>query len=104
LEVLQPLLNQTWALDFVADMLYDGRRLRALTVIDEGNREGLEIAIGISEREPEDPQSFYRFSPDAYSSASMSSCTRLLIAAIAQEINNHNSPTTNESLLAFKNR
>ena len=51
--VRQPLaapatLNQTWALDFVADMLYDGRRLRALTIIDEGNREGLEIAIGIS--------------------------------------------------------
>lgn len=51
--VRQPLaapatLNQTWALDFVADMLYDGRRIRALTVIDEGNREGLEIAIGIS--------------------------------------------------------
>lgn len=41
-------LNQTWALDFVADMLADGRRLRALTVIDEGNREGLEITIGIS--------------------------------------------------------
>lgn len=41
-------LNQTWALDFVADMLYDGRRVRALTVIDEGNREGLEIAIGLS--------------------------------------------------------
>ena len=40
--------NQTWALDVVADMLDDGRRVRALTVIDEGNREGLEIAIGLS--------------------------------------------------------
>jgi hypothetical protein len=29
-------------------MLYDGRRVRALTVIDEGNREGLEITVGTS--------------------------------------------------------
>jgi putative transposase len=43
-----PVLNQTWALDFMSDMLYDGRRIRALTIIDEGNREGLAIAIGIS--------------------------------------------------------
>ncbi len=41
-------LNQTWALDFVTDTLYDGRRIRALTIIDEGNREGLDIAVGIS--------------------------------------------------------
>ena len=43
-----PVLNQTWALDFVSDTLYDGRRIRALTIIDEGNREGLDIAVGIS--------------------------------------------------------
>jgi putative transposase len=43
-----PVLNQTWAMDFVTDTLYDGRRIRALTVLDEGNREGLEIAVGIS--------------------------------------------------------
>jgi putative transposase len=42
------LLNQTWALDVVSDVLYDGRRVRALTVIDEGNREGLDIAVAIS--------------------------------------------------------
>ena len=41
-------LNQTWALDFMADMLYDGRRIRALTVLDEGNREGLEITVALS--------------------------------------------------------
>jgi putative transposase len=41
-------LNQTWALDFVSDTLYEGRRIRALTIIHEGNREGLEIAVGIS--------------------------------------------------------
>lgn len=43
-----PVLNQTWALDFVSDTLYDGRRIRALTILDEGNREGLDIAVGLS--------------------------------------------------------
>ena len=43
-----PVLNQTWALDFMTETLYDGRRVRLLTVIDEGNREGLEIAMGLS--------------------------------------------------------
>jgi putative transposase len=43
-----PVLNQTWALDFMADTLYDGRRVRLLTIIDEGNREALEIAMGMS--------------------------------------------------------
>jgi putative transposase len=38
-----PRLNQTWALDFMTETLYDGRRVRLLTMIDEGNREGLEI-------------------------------------------------------------
>jgi len=41
-------LNETWALDFMADALYDGRPFRALTVIDEGNREALAIEIGSS--------------------------------------------------------
>ena len=43
-----PVLNRTWALDFMTETLYDGRRVRLLTVIDEGNREGLEIAMGLS--------------------------------------------------------
>lgn len=43
-----PQLNQTWALDFMTETLYDQRRIRILTVIDEGNREGLEIAMGVS--------------------------------------------------------
>jgi putative transposase len=43
-----PVLNQTWAIDFMTETLYDGRRVRLLTMIDEGNREGLEIAIGVS--------------------------------------------------------
>jgi putative transposase len=41
-------LNRTWALDFMADTLYDGRRVRLLTVIDEGNREALDVTVGIS--------------------------------------------------------
>jgi putative transposase len=41
-------LNRTWALDFMADTLYDGRRVRILTMLDEGNREALDVTIGIS--------------------------------------------------------
>ena len=41
-------LNETWALDFMADALYDGRHFRTLNVIDEGNREALAIEIGTS--------------------------------------------------------
>jgi putative transposase len=36
-------VNQMWALDFMHDTLYDGRKLRLLNVIDEGNREALRI-------------------------------------------------------------
>jgi putative transposase len=43
-----PVLNQTWSLDFMTETLYDGRRVRLLTIIDEGNREGLEIAMVVS--------------------------------------------------------
>lgn len=51
--VLQPLLapaalNATWAVDFMSDTLYDGRRFRTLNVLDEGNREGLAIEVGTS--------------------------------------------------------
>ena len=42
------LLNQTWAMDFMSDMLYDGRRVRPLTIIDEGNREALDIVVAAS--------------------------------------------------------
>jgi putative transposase len=41
-------LNHTWALDFMSDMLYDGRRFRTLNVLDEGNRECLAIEVGTS--------------------------------------------------------
>jgi putative transposase len=41
-------LNGTWALDFMTDALYGGRKFRTLNVIDEGNREALAIEIGTS--------------------------------------------------------
>ncbi len=41
-----PRLNMMWAIDFMLDALYDGRRFRAFNVIDESNREGLAIEIG----------------------------------------------------------
>jgi putative transposase len=47
-----PVLNTTWALDFMTDALYDGRRFRTLNVMDEGNREGLAIAVGTSLASP----------------------------------------------------
>jgi putative transposase len=36
-------INQIWSMDFVADALFDGRRLRALTVVDNYTRESLAI-------------------------------------------------------------
>ena len=41
-------INDTWALDFMRDTLYDGRPFRTLNVIDEGNREALRIEAGRS--------------------------------------------------------
>lgn len=43
-----PVLNRTWALDFMGDTLYDGRCYRTLNILDEGNREGLAIEIDTS--------------------------------------------------------
>jgi len=43
-----PALNRTWALDVMSDALYDRRRFRVMTVIDEGNREALALEIGTS--------------------------------------------------------
>ena len=41
--------NEPWSMDFVSDALFDGRRLRALTVVDAYTREALmiEVAQGI---------------------------------------------------------
>jgi putative transposase len=41
-------VNEGWALDFMHDALYDGRRLRTLNVIDEANREALGIEVAQS--------------------------------------------------------
>jgi putative transposase len=46
--VAPPGLNQSWAIDFMSDTLYDGRRFRTVTVIDEGNREALAIEVSPS--------------------------------------------------------
>jgi putative transposase len=40
--------NQVWGLDFIADQLGDGRRFRALTVVDIYTRESLAIEAGQS--------------------------------------------------------
>ena len=40
--------NRAWSLDFVADQLADGRRFRALTVVDVFTRECLAIEVGQS--------------------------------------------------------
>ncbi len=42
--------NEVWSLDFVADQLADGRRFRALTVLDVFTRECLAIEAGKSLR------------------------------------------------------
>ena len=40
--------NQCWSMDFVADQLFDGRKFRALTVIDNYSRKCLGIMVGQS--------------------------------------------------------
>ena len=41
-------INQMWSMDFVADNLFDGRKLRMLTVVDCYSRESLAIHVGPS--------------------------------------------------------
>ena len=40
--------NERWSLDFVSDALTDGRRFRALCVVDDFNREALAIVVDTS--------------------------------------------------------
>lgn len=46
--VVIPQPNAVWAVDFMSDTLYGGRRFRTLNVLDEGVREGLAIEIDTS--------------------------------------------------------
>ena len=41
-------INEVWSMDFVADALFDGRKLRMLTVVDCYSREFLAIDVGKS--------------------------------------------------------
>src|SRR5712664_3244418 len=40
--------HQCWSMDFVRDQLFDGRRFRTLTLVDNYSRECLEIEVGQS--------------------------------------------------------
>lgn len=41
-------MNQCWSMDFVADNLFNGQRIRALTVVDNFSRECLMIYVDVS--------------------------------------------------------
>ena len=38
-------VNECWCMDFVSDQLYNGKRLKALTVLDTFSRESLAIYL-----------------------------------------------------------
>ena len=40
--------NERWSMDFVSDSLHDGRRLRALTIVDNFTRVSPAIEVGVS--------------------------------------------------------
>jgi putative transposase len=39
-------INDCWAMDFMADELFDGRRIRVLTIVDHFSRESLALEVG----------------------------------------------------------
>ena len=41
-------IDQTWSMDFVSDSLFNGRRIRALTIVDNFSRECLAIHVDYS--------------------------------------------------------
>lgn len=43
-------INDTWSMDFVSDSLFNGRRFRVLTVVDNFSRECLALEVGQSIR------------------------------------------------------
>ena len=38
--------NECWSMDFVADQLFDGRKIRVLTLVDNHTRESLALHVG----------------------------------------------------------
>jgi len=38
--------NESWSMDFMSDQLFDGRRFRLLTIVDDFTRESLAIEVG----------------------------------------------------------
>lgn len=38
--------NESWSMDFMADQLFDGRRFRLLTIVDNFSRESLAVRVG----------------------------------------------------------
>lgn len=40
-------VNDRWSMDFMSDQLYDGRRIRLLTLVDNFNRESLAIEVAV---------------------------------------------------------
>ncbi len=38
--------NESWSMDFMSDQLYDGRRIRVLTLVDNHTRESLALHVG----------------------------------------------------------
>ncbi len=43
-------INEIWSMDFVDDALFNGRKLRMLTVVDLFTREGIAIDVGQDKR------------------------------------------------------
>jgi putative transposase len=43
-------MNEIWSMDFVADALFDGRRLRALTIVANCMRKCLATDVGASSK------------------------------------------------------
>ena len=46
--IVEPAANAVWAIDFMSDVLYQGRRFRTFNVLDEGVREAVDIVIDTS--------------------------------------------------------
>ena len=38
--------NESWSMDFMSDQLFDGRRFRLLTIVDDFTRESLALEVG----------------------------------------------------------